>query len=118
MMRIDNWMEDYNSEHPHSRLGYRSPREYLASIKPAEFRSNGNSTGLACSPACLRAICSDSFISGDGVMSQTFVLPIPTDTNKNTNKVGDWTRNENKQANRNVRENPIFQGPLSMSRTP
>ena len=36
LMRIDNWMEDYNSEHPHSRLGYRSPREYIASIKPAE----------------------------------------------------------------------------------
>ncbi|MGY4629269.1 transposase InsO family protein [Bradyrhizobium sp. USDA 4486] len=28
--------EDYNSEHPHSRLGYRSPREYIASLKPAE----------------------------------------------------------------------------------
>ena len=28
LLRIDHWMEDYNSEHPHSRLGYRSPREY------------------------------------------------------------------------------------------
>jgi hypothetical protein len=36
LLRIDHWMEDYNSEHPHSRLGYRSPREYIASIKPAE----------------------------------------------------------------------------------
>ena len=36
LLRIDNWMEDYNSEHPHSRLGYRSPREYIASLKPAE----------------------------------------------------------------------------------
>ena len=22
LLRIDHWMEDYNSEHPHSRLGY------------------------------------------------------------------------------------------------
>jgi transposase InsO family protein len=36
LLRIDHWMEDYNSEHPHSRLGYRSPREYIASLKPAE----------------------------------------------------------------------------------
>ena len=36
LLRIDQWMEDYNSEHPHSRLGYRSPREYIASLKPAE----------------------------------------------------------------------------------
>lgn len=28
---IDNWMEDYNTVHPHSRLGYRSPREYILS---------------------------------------------------------------------------------------
>jgi transposase InsO family protein len=27
---IDFWMEDYNTVHPHSRLGYRSPREYIA----------------------------------------------------------------------------------------
>jgi putative transposase len=26
---IDTWMEDYNTVHPHSRLGYRSPREYI-----------------------------------------------------------------------------------------
>jgi transposase InsO family protein len=26
---IDTWMEDYNAIHPHSRLGYRSPREYI-----------------------------------------------------------------------------------------
>jgi putative transposase len=29
LLRIDHWMEDYNSEHPHSRLGYRSPRSIL-----------------------------------------------------------------------------------------
>jgi putative transposase len=28
---IDYWMEDYNTVHPHSRLGYRSPREYILS---------------------------------------------------------------------------------------
>jgi putative transposase len=28
---IDAWMEDYNTVHPHSRLGYRSPREYILS---------------------------------------------------------------------------------------
>jgi len=28
---VDNWMEDYNTAHPHSRLGYRSPREYIFS---------------------------------------------------------------------------------------
>ena len=27
---IETWMEDYNTVHPHSRLGYRSPREYIA----------------------------------------------------------------------------------------
>ena len=26
---VDSWMEDYNTVHPHSRLGYRSPREYI-----------------------------------------------------------------------------------------
>lgn len=37
LMRIDNRMKDYDSDHPHSRLGYRSPREYIALnlIKPA-----------------------------------------------------------------------------------
>jgi len=35
LLRIDHWMEDYNSEHPHSRLGYRSPREYIASLQQA-----------------------------------------------------------------------------------
>jgi putative transposase len=28
---IASWMEDYNIVHPHSRLGYRSPREYILS---------------------------------------------------------------------------------------
>jgi putative transposase len=28
---INSWMEDYNTVHPHSRLGYRSPREYILS---------------------------------------------------------------------------------------
>lgn len=33
---IDSWMEDYNTVHPHSRLGYRSPREYIMlSTQPA-----------------------------------------------------------------------------------
>ena len=26
---IANWMDDYNEVHPHSRLAYRSPREYI-----------------------------------------------------------------------------------------
>jgi Integrase core domain len=26
---IDSWIEDYNTVHPHIRLGYRSPREYI-----------------------------------------------------------------------------------------
>ena len=30
LARIETWMEDYNTVHPHSRLGYRSPREYIA----------------------------------------------------------------------------------------
>ena len=28
---VDRWMEDYNTVHPHSRRGYRSPREYILS---------------------------------------------------------------------------------------
>jgi putative transposase len=28
---VDRWMEDYNTVHPHSRLGYRSSREYILS---------------------------------------------------------------------------------------
>ena len=28
---IDNWMEHYNTVHPHSQLGYRSPRKYIRS---------------------------------------------------------------------------------------
>jgi putative transposase len=35
---IDSWMEDYNTMHPHSRLGYRSPREYIMlSSQPAAY---------------------------------------------------------------------------------
>ena len=29
LAQIEAWMEDYNTVHPHSRLGYRSPREYI-----------------------------------------------------------------------------------------
>ena len=33
---IDTWMEDYNTVHPHSWLGYRSPQEYIMlSSQPA-----------------------------------------------------------------------------------
>ncbi|HEY1795755.1 MAG TPA: integrase core domain-containing protein [Stellaceae bacterium] len=28
---LDTWIEDYNTVHPHSRLGYRLPREYILS---------------------------------------------------------------------------------------
>jgi putative transposase len=28
---IKTWIEDYNTVHPHSRLGFRSPREYILS---------------------------------------------------------------------------------------
>jgi transposase InsO family protein len=37
LAQIDVWMEDYNTVQPHSRLGYRSPREYIkACSQPAE----------------------------------------------------------------------------------
>ena len=37
LAQIDRWMEDYNTVHPHSRLSYRSPREYItACSQPAE----------------------------------------------------------------------------------
>jgi putative transposase len=33
---IEEWVVDYNEVHPHSRLGCRSPREYLsANVQPA-----------------------------------------------------------------------------------
>ncbi len=33
---VDKWMTDYNEIHPHSRLAYRSPREYIrAQSQPA-----------------------------------------------------------------------------------
>jgi putative transposase len=28
------WFEHYNSLHPHKALGYRSPREFIASRQP------------------------------------------------------------------------------------
>lgn len=34
--QIEKWMDDYNEIHPHSRLGYLSPREYIrAKLQPA-----------------------------------------------------------------------------------
>jgi transposase InsO family protein len=30
LTKIESWMEDYNTVHPHSQLRYRSPREYIA----------------------------------------------------------------------------------------
>jgi putative transposase len=36
------WMDDYNEVHPHGRLGYRSPREYIrGSLNPPSVRFNG-----------------------------------------------------------------------------
>ena len=33
---VSRWMDDYNEVHPHSRLAYRSPREYIkANSQPA-----------------------------------------------------------------------------------
>ena len=33
---VSDWMNDYNELHPHSRLAYRSPREYIrAQSQPA-----------------------------------------------------------------------------------
>ena len=29
---LDGWFEDYNENHPHSRLGMRSPREFIRAI--------------------------------------------------------------------------------------
>ena len=31
LMLVDSWMEDYNTVHPNSQLGYCSPREYILS---------------------------------------------------------------------------------------
>ncbi|WP_430641996.1 integrase core domain-containing protein [Bradyrhizobium nanningense] len=42
--RIDKWMDDYNSGHPHSPMGYRSPREYIAQLDRPSVRSNGDSS--------------------------------------------------------------------------
>src|ERR1700687_3939535 len=39
---VDIWMEDYNSVHPHSRLGYRSPGDTSCSrLHPPRVRSDG-----------------------------------------------------------------------------
>lgn len=36
LVAVDHWMNDYNDVHPHSRLAYRSPREYIrAQLQPA-----------------------------------------------------------------------------------
>jgi len=36
LRQIEKWMDDYNEIHPHSRLGYLSPREYIrANLQPA-----------------------------------------------------------------------------------
>jgi hypothetical protein len=50
LLRIDHWMEDHNSEHPHSRLSYRSPREYIASLKLAGHRHPSVAPCLRCCP--------------------------------------------------------------------
>ena len=31
--QLGNWFEHYNTIHPHKSLGYRSPREFRASVK-------------------------------------------------------------------------------------
>ena len=33
LAQINAWMEDYNTVHPHSGLGYRSPREYISTAQ-------------------------------------------------------------------------------------
>jgi transposase InsO family protein len=38
---IDNWMDDYNTVHPHSQLGYRSPL-YDPSAKPGDDDQKGD----------------------------------------------------------------------------
>ena len=41
-LALSTLIEDYNTVHPHSRLGYRSPREYIATqSNPPRVRSNG-----------------------------------------------------------------------------
>lgn len=32
LRQLDGWFEDYNDNHPHSRLGMRSPREYIRAL--------------------------------------------------------------------------------------
>ena len=46
---VDRWMEDYNTVHPHSRRGYRSPREYILS----RVRFNGVNSNLTMSASAL-----------------------------------------------------------------
>lgn len=31
---LDGWFEDYNTNHPHSRLGMRSPRKFIQAMSP------------------------------------------------------------------------------------
>ena len=45
---VATWMADYNDVHPHSRLGYRSPREYIRAQSqlaayPPKFCAQGHS---------------------------------------------------------------------------
>lgn len=34
LQQLDRWFEDYNKNHPHSRLGMRSPREFIRANSP------------------------------------------------------------------------------------
>lgn len=45
MAQLPFWFEHYNNLHPHSALGYQSPREFISSQSPEHVRSfGGNST--------------------------------------------------------------------------
>lgn len=52
MAQLPFWFEHYNNLHPHSALGYQSPREFISShLKPEHVRSfGGNSTRTTVSP--------------------------------------------------------------------
>lgn len=34
LRQLDGWFEDYNENHPHSRLGMRSPRAFIRATSP------------------------------------------------------------------------------------